>query len=396
LKSWLRIVHTRGGKSAQRKLVIINQAANYLTVGFANAFNKRFDSVSLVVGSLHSQRETLDSDIEVRYINRWHERPAWKKAGSYFLALIWLWWLLWTRYRKHEVLFVSVPPMGYLLNLVTRNRFSMVIWDLYPDTFKITGMKETHPIYRVWAWLNKLSFRRAYRLFTISEVMADAIRQYVDRKRLIIHPIWAIFPENQRVPREDNLFLKEHQLEGKFIVQYSGNIGLTHNVEVLVQIAERLQDHPTILFQIIGRGPRLPFIERLVREKNLCNVQLLPFQSDEMFPHSLSAANLGVVILDPRVSRGSVPSKAYNLMSLGIPSLYVSSPDSQLALYATRFGHAKCFSADQLDQISKFLIELFQNRDLRTKMSAATEQAAVHFRPENAALFANSYFAEMA
>src|SRR6056297_122773 len=171
-----------------RRMVILNQAANYLTVGFANAFNRQFDSVTLITGSVHVQGEELNSDIEIRKINRWHERPAWKKAGSYLLALIRMWWLLMIRYRRHEVLFVSVPPMGYLLNLLLPQRFSMVIWDIYPDTLKISGMTESHPIYSIWSRLNRRSFRKAYRLFTISEVMASTLEKYVDREHLIVQP----------------------------------------------------------------------------------------------------------------------------------------------------------------------------------------------------------------
>ncbi len=150
--------------------------------------------------------------------------------------------------------------------------------------------------------------------------MADSLCKYVDRERLIVHSIWSIFQENSRVRKQNNPFIREHGIEDKFVVQYSGNIGLTHNVEALIDIAERLKEEKCILFQVIGRGPRQTVIKRLIEQRGLDNVQMLPFQSDEMFPYSLSAADLGVVILHESVGRGSVPSKAYNLMSFGIPS----------------------------------------------------------------------------
>ncbi len=374
-----------------RHLVIINQAANYLTVGLCNAFNRKFDTVTLIAGSVHVQGEEFDPDIAVCWINRWHERPAWKKAGSYLLALARMWWLLLTRYRSHEVLFVSVPPMGYLLNLILPHRFSMVIWDIYPDAFKVTGMRESHPIYRIWSWLNRLSFRKAYRLFTISDTMAESLSRYVGRERMIVQPIWSIFTPEDRVPRDQNRFLAAHELKGRFIVQYSGNIGLTHNVELLIEIAERLKANHRILFQIIGRGPREPAIRRRVEESGLSNVQMLPFQSDEMFPHSLSAADLGVVILDERVSTGSVPSKAYNLMSIGIPALYVAGEHSQLARDAKQFGHAVCFQHHQLDEIASFVSRLATDPNLRESMAASAVAAAMNFGRPNADRFAELY-----
>jgi len=302
-----------------------------------------------------------------------------------------MWWLLMIRYRRHEVLFVSVPPMGYLLNLVLPHRFSMVIWDIYPDTLKITGMSESHPIYRIWSRLNRRSFRKAYRLFTISEVMASTLEKYVDRERLIVQPIWSMFQNAGRVPREHNRFIKAHQLGDQFIVQYSGNIGLTHNVELLLDIAERLKDNQSILFQIIGRGPREPYIRRLVDARGLQNIQMLPFQSDDMFPHSLSAADLGVVMLNERVSQGSVPSKAFNLMAQGIPSLYVAATDSQLARYAERFGHARCYAPGQLKEIADFIEQLQRDNDLQLQMSDAAASASLSFTRQNADFFVERY-----
>ena len=376
-----------------RKLVILNQAANYLTVGFANAFNEAFDEVVLMTGSVHVQGEELHNDIKVQYINQWQERPSWKKALSYLLALWNMWWLLLFKYRKHEVFFVSVPPMGYLLNLVLPHRFSMVIWDVFPDTLKITGMSKSHIIYRVWSKLNRWSFKKAHRIFTISERMADLLEQYVDRKKLIIQPIWSIFQANKKVDKTKNPFIQEHQLEDYFIVQYSGNIGLSHRVEVMVELAEQMQDQPHILFQIIGRGPRKPHLEQLVKQKNLPNCQFLPFQSDSMFPYSLSAADIGVVILDPSTSKGSVPSKSYNLMSYGIPALYIASSDSQLQVYADTYGHAACFSEEELQKAKSYILALSRDRKKYEQCAQQAETASQDFRRDNADAFVEKYFA---
>lgn len=371
-------------KIKDRKIVVVNQAVNYLTVGICNAFYERFENVSLITGNIHEQGEELNPAIQVHKINKLIERPARKKAISYVSALWSMFWLLNTKYRKHEVFFVSVPPMAYLLNLLTFQRFSMIVWDVYPDLLKITGMEETHPVYRVWGRLNRISFKKAFRIFTIGKRMAGLLSKYVDENKVNITPIWSIFQSNERTPKEVNPFIKEHGLEGKFIVQYSGNIGLTHKVELMVELAELLNHNDRILFQIIGRGAKLSVIQRLVEEKNLSNCQFLPFQSDEMFPHSLSATDLGVVILDDLTSKGSVPSKSYNLMSYGIPSLYIAAKDSELHDYSLRYGHARCFSSNELQEAAAFIVEMSENQTLRKQFADRTVAAAGDFKRENA------------
>jgi hypothetical protein len=374
-----------------RKIVVINQAVNYLTIGFCNAFAEQFDEVSLVTGSIHTQGEELSSKVSVHYINKWVERPASKKMLSYLWGTFRIWLLLLTKYRKHEVFFVSLPPMAYLLNLVVPNKFSMIIWDVYPDIFKITGMKESHPLYRIWSWGNKKSFKKAYKLFTIGEKMADLIAVYVDRSKIIVQPIWSIFQKNERIAKDKNPFVATHELKGKFVVQYSGNIGLTHKVEIVVQLAELLQDNNDIIFQIIGRGPRVPVLQKMVEEKQLPNCRFLPFQTDEMFPYSLSACDLGIVILDEVTSKGSVPSKSYNLMSYGIPAVYVAGNDSELNDYAAKYQHAACFPESALDKARDFIIAMSRDKARWEAMSQNALQTSLLFRRDNADKFVELY-----
>ncbi|MGC4041454.1 MAG: glycosyltransferase family 4 protein [Flavobacterium sp.] len=378
-------------KIKDRKIVVVNQASNYLTIGFCNAFADKFENVALVTGSIHVQGEELKPEVAVTYINKWVERPARKKFLSYIKACFKMYWLLLTKYRKHEVFFVSIPPMGYLLNLLVSNRFSMVVWDVYPDVFKITGMKETHPVYRVWAYLNKKSFKKAFRLFTIGDKMAELLEVYVLKSKIIIQPIWSIFQANERVAKAENPFVKEHNLHGKFIIQYSGNIGLTHKVEVVVELAELLKDNQDIIFQIIGRGPRVPALQKMVEEKKLPNCSFLPFQSDEMFPFSLSAADLGIVILDELTSKGSVPSKSYNLMSYGIPSVYIAGEDSELNTYAHKYNAAECFAEKDLALAKNFILDLSKNKQKWSEMSANAIATAKLFRRDNADKFVDYY-----
>ncbi len=374
-----------------QKIVVVNQAVNYLTIGLCNAFAKKFSQVDLITGSIHEQGEPLDEAVSVSHIGHWIERPMWKKSVSYLWACVQIYWLLLTRYHKHDVFFVSLPPMAYLLSLFLPNRCSMLIWDVYPDVFKITGMKESHLVYRIWSWLNNKTFKKAHRLYTIGDKMADLLSKYVDRKQILVTPIWSIFQQNQKIKKSINPFVKKHQLHRKFVVQYSGNIGLTHNVEILVKLAEMMKGHEDILFQIIGRGPRVPYLQAVVVEKGLPNCQFLPFQSDEMFPYSLSAADIGVVILDNVISKGSVPSKSYNLMSYGIPSLYIASYDSELYNYSQKYKHAKCVNYSDLNEAVAFILELKNNSELREQFAQNALDASKNYRRSNADFITKLY-----
>src|SRR5690606_37819941 len=127
----------------------------------------------------------------------------------------------------------------------------------------------------------------------------------------------------------------------------------------------------------------------------LPNCHFLPFQSEEMFPNSLSAAHLGVVILDETTSKGSVPSKSYNLMSYGIPSLYIAANDSELYSYAKTFKHASCFTKSELREAADFILKLSNDLNLFNQMSKNAEAASLSFRRPNADKFVEKYLLEL-
>ena len=80
-------------------------------------------------------------------------------------------------------------------------------------------------------------------------------------------------------------------------------------------------------------------------------------------------------------------------MSYGIPSLYIASADSQLQLYADKYGHAKCFTKSELEDAGKFILELSENKEMTSAMSKKAVEASKDFRRENADAFVEKYLA---
>ena len=371
--------------------MIVNQAVNYLTIGIANEFEKRCEKVALITGSVHVQGEELNKNIEIAEINRFSEEKLIKKFLNWIIATIRITYLLSTKYRKYEVFFIPNPPIAYLVALFLPNRFSILMWDVYPDALKIFGIKENNTVYKIWAWWNKKLFKDAYRIYTIGRNISKLISHYVDRERIKISYLWTTFSDFTPIAKEDNLFLNEQKIKNKFIIQYSGNIGVTHNVEVLLDVAELLKDREDILFQIIGRGNRTIAVKERIQASGLSNCMLLPFQSDEMFPHSLSAADVGVVILDDKTAQGSVPSKTYNLMVAGKPILYIASEISELKDYAENFRNGERFHSSEIQKISSFIERLATNKDFYRELSQNSLFASNYFTRENAQKLIEDY-----
>jgi glycosyltransferase involved in cell wall biosynthesis len=141
-------------------------------------------------------------------------------------------------------------------------------------------------------------------------------------------------------------FRKEHGLEDKFVVMYSGNHSPCHPLDTLLQAALRINQRKEnglpvsplqrVHFVFVGGGSEFKRVQAFAREHQLTNLSCLPYQPLERLSESLSAADLQVVVMgDPFV--GLVhPCKIYNLLRLGLPILYIGPATSHITdLYQT-------------------------------------------------------------
>lgn len=374
-----------------KKIVFINQAVNFLTVDIVNSFAEKYDHITLITGNIHAQGSELNPKVKIDKLIKYNEKSLATKIYGWTIATVQIFFKLLFRYRSHEVFFVSIPPMSYLSMLLLKNRFSILIWDVYPDTLNIYGIGEKNLLFKFWVWSNKKIFKKAYRLFTIGDIIAELISKYIDKERIKIISLWTNFENFIPIEKADNFFVKEHQLQEKFVVQYSGNIGAIHNVEVMVEIAGLLKENSKILFLIIGKGDKVNKIKERIRQNDLRNCLVLPFQPDDMFPYSLSAADLGVVILNSKTSKGSIPNKAYNLMTAGKPVLYIASKDSELHNYADKYNNGKCFEGNELQAIATFIKQLSEDEQLQQQYKTNSLKAATDFTRKNTTAIIKAY-----
>lgn len=376
-----------------RKIVFINQATGYLTIDIVNAFAEsgRFTKVALIAGSIRVQDVELDERVTHSKICLYDRGSPRRKLLSWLRGTWQIFWLLVTRYRNYEVFYVTIPPFAYLLSVVLRRRFSVLVFDVYPDVLQIYDIRPSHVFYRLWGRINRVLFRKAHCVFTIGEGMAKLLSQYVVAEKITVIPNWTGLRTVRLIEKGDNVFVSENGLSSRFIVQYSGNIGYTHNVELLLDVAEHMRDESDIFFLIIGRGEKFDLIRESARQRGLVNCLVLPFQPDNILNFTLAAADLGVVLLDERTAHVSVPSKIYNLQAVGVPILAVADVTSELAFHVNRHGNGACFASSDISSIVAFIKEVRNDERLHLMLKKKSLEASRHYTHANATLYVETY-----
>lgn len=370
-----------------KRLVIINQSTGFLMIDVANAYLKKYNEVVLITGRVSKLERELDSNIEIDKIIPYNKKNAYTRLFTWIWGTIQIFFKLFIKYRKAEVLYVTNPPLSYLLSCLIKNPFSILVYDTYPDALKNIGISERNIIYKIWSSLNKIIFPKAKIIFTLSEGMAQNLSKYVSKEKITIIPNWSGSEKIKPISIEKNVFLQNKLFKNDFIILYSGNLGYTHNLEIIMEVAKKLRNEKDIHFLFIGEGKKKKDLIKTADNYDLTNCSFLTWQEADIMPYSLASAHLGVVTLNEETAHLSVPSKTYNLLAAGVPLLSISPHKSEISNLIQQYQNGRNFTNLQIDEICEFILLCRGNSDLMKKMSSQSLLASKDFTYENALLY---------
>lgn len=288
-------------------------------------------------GALDSNDQTPDprsSGVSIRRVPRIlggsiHEAKLIKQLWFYLCALP----LLGVRRSPDLFMTQSNPPllvpMIALVALLHRRPFVIIAQDIYPEVMFAHGMTRPESVVgrlltRLFAW----AYRRAARVVALGPAMAQRlVRKGVRPERIEIISNWATGSESI-VRGAGNELLAQWRLAGKFVILYSGNIGIAHDVETPVGALKLLLARSSeVCLVFIGKGSRLAAAERAVSDSGVKHaVQFHPLVSAALLPQSAGLAQVALVTLREGFEGLVVPSKVLGYMARGVPTVYIGPP----------------------------------------------------------------------
>lgn len=237
---------------------------------------------------------------------------------------------LWKGLREKDVdvtYLASTPPIqGMLGAFIKKFRgipFVYNLQDIFPDSLFNNGLANKGGLlWKIGRMIENFTYKHADKIIVISEdFKKNIMAKGVPEDRIVVVYNWVDQNAVVDVPREENKMFDKYGLDrSKFYVTYSGNVGMSQNMELLLSAAKKV-DNDDIHFVLIGEGAYKAEVERRVKEENIKNVTLLPFQPYEDISHVFSLGDLGLVISKPGTGAASVPSKTWSIMSASRPVL---------------------------------------------------------------------------
>ena len=152
----------------------------------------------------------------------------------------------------------------------------------------------------------------------------------VNKEKISIIPNWGAL-EEINVLSKDSSWSKNHGLDyRKKRVLYSGTLGMKHNPEMLIKVAE---GNPSVELVVVGAGVGYDHLKTKVDE--LPNLKLLPLQPFEEFGYVLASADILLAVIERDAGEFSVPSKVLSYLCAGRP-IILAAPNENLASFIVR------------------------------------------------------------
>ena len=272
-------------------------------------------------------------------------------AARTFVALI-------RQLRRGDVVLTVTAPfmLPYAVAAAARlrgARSALIMHDLFPDVLVMAGLlKPGSLVTRTMRAAHGLMFRALNAVITIGRDAERPLLSYsgMTRNKIRFIPNWATLVPGARPITSENPFRKA--LSARFVVGLSGNLGFTHDPDIVFEAARLLKDQPEIHFLLSGWGIGFERLKQLQAEAKLANVTFVSRVEDAELEALLAAANLWIIPYRKDVAGVSVPSRFYNLLAVGRPVALVSEPEAEAALTVVENGLGWVVTPGRADQLA--------------------------------------------
>jgi len=275
--------------------------------------------------------------------------------------------------QKYDVVlagnsFLTVWIPFALLGVLKHKPIVYSVQDVYPDVGIKLGIFKNKFVIEAAACLERYcllhsavvqiisdSFRPGLRALGVPDDKMALVYNWVDTD--LIHPV-----------SRSNSFAQEQNLMDRFVVLYAGNIGLSQDLEQVLEAAEQLADHDDLLFLFIGDGlGRKPLMAE-AEKRQLTNVQFLPFQPRERLPEVLACADISLVILRQGIGMDSVPSKALSILASGRPMVVSVDEGSDLWNLVEEADAGLCVPPGSPSDLVQAILAIKEDRHIQERM----------------------------
>ena len=284
--------------------------------------------------------------------------------------------------KQDYVFSISQPPiLGGLIGVwgkwIKRAKYIYNIQDFNPEQVIAVNYCKNKILLKIMLIADKFSCKCADKVIVVGRDMVETLKKRFNNKKIPKHTFinnW--IDENEIYPlKGDNEkvagFKNKYGLNDKFVIMYSGNIGLYYDLENIIKVIKKFpkgtktKDGKDVVFAFVGGGSLYDKLVEYKNVNNMENVVFIPYQDKKDLIYSLNGGDVQWCVNARGIKGVSVPSKCYGIMAAGRPIIGVLEKNSECELIINETGCGICCEPGNYSSVEK-LIMRFINADSDT------------------------------
>ncbi|MEO9275017.1 glycosyltransferase family 4 protein [Marinomonas sp. 5E14-1] len=258
---------------------------------FARELVKQGYNVYLIASASHHllrHKVEMDGAYKVEQVDGfnmvWINMPDYQEAHSKQRALNWFVFSLRIQKLaliipdKPDVVLCSSPsPISFLgaqrIAKKFKARLVFEVRDIWPLTLtEIGGYSPKHPFIRFMQWVEDKAYRESDAVVSnLKNSVEHMVSRGMDKSKFSWVPNGFSLDEvTQNTPLNQETASKLPM--DKFIVGYTGTLGVANAIDTLIESAEQLKNNSDIVFVLVGAGKEKRVLQQSVIDKDLDNV----------------------------------------------------------------------------------------------------------------------------
>ena len=239
--------------------------------------------------------------------------------------------------------FVSWLKKGHHL------RSYLIIRDIFPEWAVDMGIMNRGFIYRFFDAVA----RYQYSVADVIGIQTPGNKKYFkewikkpNRQLEVLHN-WLGKPARDRC----EIRVDKTLLSGRKIFVYAGNMGIAQNIDIFLDLAEKLVLRSDVGFLFVGRGTEVSRLEASARSRQLDNVVFFDEINPDQIPDLYAQCTAGIVALDSKHKSHNIPGKFLTYMQNGLPVLANINKGNDLADIIRIEGVGEVCETSQVDDL---------------------------------------------
>ena len=265
------------------------------------------------------------------------------------------------------------PPLsiGFISLLIAKIKGAKAIYnvqEIYPDFLINQGNLKSSLIINLLKKFEKVIYNNSDAVVTIDNVFYSTILpRFSHSRKLYIIPNFVDTDLYRPIKDQHNLPPIFGDTNGKIKILYAGNIGFFQDWEPLLYAAKKLSDEK-IEFWIIGEGVQKDYLEKEVRDHNLTNVRIFPYQRRELIPIINNYADIHFIAINKQMEQEGFPSKVYTIMACAKPLVVVTGKNTPLFVFLKGKNCAELVTIDRNINFTEAVRKLANDKEFREEL----------------------------